>query len=136
MEDRPFFINCKLNFINRTDLNTNTTDCDCVFIENPNRNVIIDYKTDCVDYDDFISQLQTAFDTISKEKRSFIMGNSNIDLLNYDTFVNLMYSYSFCPCIDRPTRVFQTRNGTTISLIDNIFTNDVDHKNHFREFSY
>ena len=66
--------------------------------------------------------------------RGFIMGDFNIDLLEYDhnhqvnTFVNLMYSYSFFPCIDRPTRLCQTKNGTTISLINNIFTNDIDHK--------
>ena len=34
----------------------------------------------------------------------------------------------FFPCIDRPTRVCSTKNGTNISLIDNIFTNDIEHK--------
>ena len=62
------------------------------------------------------------------------MGDFNIDHLKYNhnhqvnTFVNLMYSHSFFPCIDRPTRVCSTKNGTTISLIDNIFTNDIEHK--------
>ena len=58
----------------------------------------------------------------------------NIDLLKYthnhhvNTFVNLMYSYTFYPCIDRPTRVCSTKNGTSISVIDNNFTNDIEHK--------
>ena len=71
---------------------------------------------------------------LKKEKTAFILGDFNIDLLKYhdnnlvNTFVNLMYSYSFFPCIDRPTRIYTTKRGTTISLIDNIFTNDTDHK--------
>ena len=62
------------------------------------------------------------------------MGDFNIELLKYNrnhqinTFANLMYSYSFLPCIDRPTRVCSIRNATTTSLIDNIFTNDIEHK--------
>ena len=40
-----------------------------------------------------------------------------------------MYSsYSFFPCIDRPTRICPGPNGTTISLIDNIFTNDFNNE--------
>ena len=131
------FINSKHNFIQRNDLNINTTDCDSIFIKIPDKNISVGvvYKPDYVDYEEFISQLEVALDTITKEKkRGFIMGDFNIDLLKYDhnhqvnTFVNLIYSYSFFPCIDRPTRVCPTINGTTISLIDNIFTNDTDHK--------
>ena len=62
------------------------------------------------------------------------MGDFNIDLLKYNhyhqvnTFVNLMYSYSLFPYIDQPTRVCSTKNGTTISLLGNIFTYDIEHK--------
>ena len=131
------FIDSKHNFIHRTDLNIKNTDCDSVFIEIPDKNIIVGivYKPDYVDYEDFISQIELALDTITKEKkRGFIMGDFNIDLLKYNhnhqvnTFVDLMYSYSLFPCIDRPTRVCSTKNGTTISLIDNIFTNDIEHK--------
>ena len=83
----------------------------------------------------FISQLEKALSTITKERKTgFILGDFNVDLLKYhhnhqvNTFVNLMYSYSFSPCIDRPTRIYPTVRGTTILLIDNIFTNDTDHK--------
>ena len=98
------FINSKHNFIHRTDLNINTTDCDSIFIEITDKNTVVGliYKPDYVDYKDFVSELETALDTITKEKkRGFIMGDFNIDLLKYDhnhqvnTFVNLMYSYSF-----------------------------------------
>ena len=99
------FINSKHNLIQRTDLNIKNSDCDSVFIEIPDRNIIVGivYKPDCVDYEDFISQIELALITITKEKkRGFIMGDFNIDLLKYNhnhqvnTFVNLVYSYSFC----------------------------------------
>ena len=72
--------------------------------------------------------------TKERKKTASILGDFNIDLLKYhdnnlvNTFVNLTYSYSFFPCIDRPTRIYTTKRGTTISLIDNIFTNDTDYK--------
>ena len=92
------FIDCKHNFIQRTDLNIKTTDCDTVFIEIPDKNIIVGivYKPDYVDYEDFISQIELAHDTITKEKkRCFIMGDFNTDLLKYNhnhqvnTFVHL-----------------------------------------------
>ena len=103
------FIDSKHNFINRTDLNIKTTECDSIFIEIPDKSIIVSIV---YDHEDFISQIEIALNTITKEKkRGFIMGDFNIDLLKYNhnhqvnTFVKLMYSYSFFPCIDRPTRV-------------------------------
>ena len=128
------FIDSKHNFIQRTDLNIKATESDSVFIEIPDIVGFV-YKPDYVNYEDFIFQIEVALNTITKEKkRGFIMGDLNINLLKYNhnhqvnTFVNLMYSYSLFPCIDRPTRVYSTKNGTTISLIDNIFTNNIEHK--------
>ena len=100
------FIDSKHNFIQRSDLKIKSTDCDSVFIEIPDKNIIVGivYIPDYVDYEDFISQIELPLDTITKEKkRGFIMGDFNIDLLKYNhnrqvnTFVNLMYSYSFFP---------------------------------------
>ena len=59
----------------------------------------------------------------------YIMGDYNINLLNYDThihtsdFVDLMCSSAYLPLINRPTRV--TEN--TATLIDNIYTNHIQH---------
>ena len=132
------FINSKHNFIHRTDLNINTTDCDSIFIEITDTNTVVGliYKPDYVDYKDFVSELGTALDTIitKEKKRGFIMCDFNIDLLKYghnhqvNTFVNLMFSCSFFPCIDRPTRVCQTKIGTTRTHHFALFTNDIDHK--------
>ena len=63
-----------------------------------------------------------------------IAGDFNLDLLKYDrstpvsNFLNLMYAYYFFPCTYKPARVVPGPRGTSILLIDNIFTNDVDHK--------
>ena len=76
------FIESKHNFIQRTDLNIKATDCDSIFIEIPDKNIIVGlvYKPDYVNYEDFISQIE-ALNTITKEnKRGFIMGDFNIDL--------------------------------------------------------
>jgi endonuclease/exonuclease/phosphatase family metal-dependent hydrolase len=57
----------------------------------------------------------------------FLMGDFNLNVLNSDShsktgeFIDLLYSSSFCPLIDKPTRVTET----TSSLIDNIFCNRV-----------
>jgi len=130
------FINSKFNYINRGDLNINCDDCDSVFIEIPLKrgNIIVGiiYKPDYVVFDDFISTLNNTVNSINKEKkRCYIMGDFNLDLLKYDssreiaTFVNMMYSNHFPPCIDKPTRVHvRGPNNITISCIDNIFTND------------
>ena len=60
------------------------------------------------------------------------MGDYNLDLLKHDkhplteNFLDVMYAHSFIPVINRPTRV--TMN--TFTLIDNIFTNHHDVKEH------
>ena len=57
---------------------------------------------------------------------SYIIGDYNINLLNYDShtktslFLNTMYSKSFIPSINRPTRSVEKRH----TIIDNIITND------------
>ena len=131
------FIRPEHQFIRRPDLKINAQDCDSLFIEIPEKRIIVGtiYKPEYVNFDDFISQLERILGIANNEnKRCYIMGDFNIDLLKCDqnstvnTFVNLMYSYSFFPCIDRPTRICPGPNGTTISLIDNIFTNDFNNE--------
>ena len=108
------FINSKHNFIQRPDLVINVTDCDSVFVEIPDRKIIIGlvYKPEYVVYEHFITQLEKTLSAITKERKTgFILGDFNIDLLKYhdnnqvNTFVNRMYSYPFFSCIDRPTRI-------------------------------
>ena len=61
----------------------------------------------------------------SMNKSVYIMGDFNINLLNSSShshtneFVNTMFSSSFFPLINRPTRI----SDSTATLIDTIFTN-------------
>ena len=59
-----------------------------------------------------------------ENKQILIMGGFNINLLNYDNkntanFLDTMFSYSYLPFINTPTRV----TGHSKTLIDNIFYN-------------
>lgn len=68
--------------------------------------------------------------TSNNQKILFICGDTNIDLLKSsnhkmtEEFINTMYSIGLHPNITRPSRV--TTHSAT--LIDNIFTNDIDNK--------
>ena len=61
-------------------------------------------------------------------KRVFILGDFNVNLLNYDShtptndFVNTFFSKNFLPCINHPTRIY----GQSSTILDNIFTNIID----------
>ena len=77
---------------------------------------------------DYMSPL---LEKLSCEKKDIIlMGDFNINLLNYDSdkdttyFVDTMYASSFYPTINTPTRV----TATSKTLIDNIFYNDFTEK--------
>ena len=59
-----------------------------------------------------------------RNKTCFLMGDSNLNLLNYDNhncqeFLNQMLSKSFIPLIRKPTRI----TDISSTLIDNIFVN-------------
>ena len=86
------------------------------------------YHHPCMDVDEFnIQYLPKILSRISKEikqKAFVLMGDFNIDLLNYTTdtkvaeFLNKMYSSSFLPQIPHPTRISKTPQ----TLTDNIFS--------------
>jgi len=128
------FIDPSLDYIQRSDLVIDCHDCDSIFIEitnlnNSRKNTIIGiiYRPESVKLIDFFPELTRILNVINTEnKPSYIMGDFNIDLLKCDhdnkvnDFINLVFSHVFYPTIDRPTRVTET----SISLIDNIFTND------------
>ena len=89
------------------------------------------YRHPNTDSNNFLEYLEKTFVKINKNKYDiFLMGNFNIDLLQYDShnptndFINAMVSHSFLPYIHQPSRV--TDHSATI--IDNIFSNITDYE--------
>ena len=75
---------------------------------------------------DFLdNHLLPLLEKLSHENKQILkMGDFNINLLNYDdkntgNFLDTMFSYSYLPFINTPTRV----TGHSKTLIDNIFYN-------------
>ena len=106
-----------------------------VFIEVPNssiglsKNVIIGviYRPPGSNISNFNDTFTSILDIIKAEKKfCYLLGDWNINLLNYEShnytadFIDMLYSYSFAPVINRPTRI----TASTASIIDNIFTNN------------
>ena len=82
--------------------------------------------------DDFNSYMKNLCLMLNKEnKEVYICGDFNINLLKYDDeiviqdFYNLMNSNGYLPQINLPTRI----TDTTMTLIDNIFTNTMNYNN-------
>ena len=93
--------------------------CGCIY-QHPN-----------TDATNFVQYLEATFSLVDKKKYNiFLMGDFNIDLLQYEShsntndFLNSMISNSFLPYILQPTRV--TEHSSTV--IDNILSNITDFK--------
>ena len=78
---------------------------------------------------EFVSGFNNVLSKISKEnKLCYILSDTNLNLINHDChqptieFLDLLCSYMFYPLITCPTRI--TSHSAT--LIDNIFTNNLD----------
>ena len=117
------------------ELNVVEDHVECVFVKMMYKgNVIIvgtvyrPPNSNIVDFNDTMSNIVEKIGHHS----CYIMGDYNLDLLKHDkhplteNFLDVMYAHSFIPVINRPTRV--TMN--TFTLIDNIFTNHHDVKEH------
>ena len=135
------YISKSLNYINRQDLNLyKTKELEATFIEvilpKRKRNLVVGtiYRHPCMDADEFNTQyLPKLLPNISKEikqKDFVLMGDFNIDLLNYTSdnkvaeFLDKMYSSSLLPLITHPTRISKTSQ----TLIDNIFSTIISDK--------
>ena len=96
------------------------------------------YKPPNADINLCTTYMDSLLAKVNKEKKlCYIAGDFNIDLLKFDEhlptadFVNCIFSHSFLPTINKPTRVTEK----TATLIDNIFTN-VDLKNSMSSILY
>ena len=125
------YVKRSLSPIPRLDLGKDNVDFEAVWVE-------VDNKTEknylfCCAYHHPNSSISTFNDYLQEilslpsvcSKQIFILGDFNINLLNYDTniqttnFVNFLFCKQFLPYIVHPTRV--TEHSST--LIDNIFSN-------------
>ena len=126
------YVKSPINSINRVDLNHQCYDFETIWIETEALNeknllfcCVYRHPNSAINLftDHFIATL-----TKLNNKRVFVMGDFNVDLLNYDThsptkdFVNSFLSNQFLPCISHPTRI----SDCSSTIIDNIFTNIVD----------
>lgn len=106
---------------------------DSLFLEITHNNkamlIGVIYRPPDSDCAEFVKEVENILVTIDNEhKLCMLTGDFNLDLLNYSNhsptsnFVDLMFSYSYFPIISKPTRV----TAHSASLIDNIFTNDLN----------
>ena len=134
------FIKSDLSYKTRDDLGEFNDNVESLFVEidktrfNEDKNVVagVVYRPhgNCKGFLDYMRKLLHTLR--SENKNYYIEGDFNIDLFKRDVhnptseFVDLMYSHSFLPLINRPTRVAVTYTGQSSTLIDNIFTNNIN----------
>jgi hypothetical protein len=122
----------KIKYKIRSDLNAiSTSSFESFYIEvemEKGKNIIVGviYKPPENSIDSFNTDFDHILKTISRENKiSYLLGDYNIDLLKESSdrqtsdFINIIYSSSFYPTVNKPTRI--TRTSATI--IDNIITN-------------
>ena len=124
------FISASISYRILNEISIVNKDIECIFIEielNGDRiHVGIIYRTPDADCRNFCDYLVNILESLKPHNQScYIMGDYNIDLLKHSThnptseFLYLMFSNSFIPLMNKPTRV----THKTATLIDNIFTN-------------
>ena len=127
------YIRDSLTYNPRIDLDSCTDDFETVWVEIDNegdKNFLICcvYRHPSSNVDNLTSHFQNHLSKLSPDKLSFIMGDFNVNLLDFAShkptsdFVNNFFSHSLLPCIHHPTRVSEHR----ASIIDNIYTNAIN----------
>ena len=130
------FVKENLNVKVLDDVKISVDGVESLFIEvtDANKNYSIAgviYRKPSSNVHDFVESLETVLNIINKKSKTcFLMGDFNIDLMQSNqnnvikNYVDMIFSMSFFPMITKPTRI----NCGTATLIDNIFTNSLDHR--------
>jgi exonuclease III len=141
-EGVSIFVKENLSYKPRPNLSIMTNTTEMLWIEvdgsslNSKTNYLLGviYRIPGTDPTDFNNILSDTLNKIDQEKKNCIhIGDYNINLINSDThlpsnqFININFSHSLLPTINRPTRI----TSSTASLIDNIFTNFHDSSNSY-----
>ena len=81
------------------------------------------------DANEFLHYLSESLERFNRHNHNiYLMGDFNIDLLKYENctyspaLLHCTQSFSMLPVLDKPNRVY----GTSATLIDNIFTNNLE----------
>ena len=123
----------------REDLGKSYSYIESIFVEldrnstNIGRNIVVGciYRPPDSNIDSFVESIAETLNILNNENKVvYLMGDFNINLLNYNThrstkeFIETLFSYSYLPLINKPTRV----KGNSASIIDNIFSNDTQNQ--------
>ena len=106
---------------------------ECVTIElhfKQHKNILVScvYRAPGESISSFCDYILPIIENNCSSKTQYVCGDFNVNLLHHNildvvaTFFDLMYALGLRPLITKPTRVTRT----TATLIDNIFTNDID----------
>ena len=124
------------DYVERPDINIMTEHIECLFVEiksqfkKRKKKILVGvvYRTTNTNINAFTEQIIKIMHTLKiGNKQCYIMGDFNINLLNYDhhmethDYVDTMFSNTIIPQITKPTRI----TPTTATLIDNIYSNDI-----------
>ena len=134
-----FYVHSDVKYQPRKDLNMKIKETACevetfwieIIIEKqPNILICVTYRHPKKDDKQTTEKLSATLDKLKKEnKKIFIVGDFNFDLLNHEhnantsEFLNMMLENSLQPCIIEPTRIVPNSKP---SLVDNIFSNSVE----------
>ena len=128
------YLDFALELITRSDLSFNDSRIESQFVEiccPRSKNIIVGivYRPPDQCINEFIKSNEALMLKISRENKiCYLMGDYNLNLMNYNThqftneFLDSMFSSMFVPLITRPTRI----TSNTATLIDNIFSNNLD----------
>lgn len=131
------FIKSCIEYTCRTDLDINDKNIESIFVEINkdafafSKNVIVGviYRPPNTNMASFIDKLSSILSKVKEQnKLCYILGDFNINLLNESKhvptaeFLDLMYSMSYVPLINKPTHI----SNQSATLIDNIFTNHLN----------
>ena len=126
-----FYINDSIEYKLRCDLSGSKPGYESIFIEvvdSKNKHILIGcvYRAPGYEVKSFYENFDQYMHALCGENKDvYIMGDFNVNLLNSDTYENVMgfldfmYSYNMFPLITKPTRI----TDTSATLIDNIFVN-------------
>ena len=129
------YVNEAFDSFERLELKAQTPEFECVWIEIKNsrsRNIVCGciYRHPRNDMSNFFEYMESSLKKLNDEnKEIYFCGDFNINLLQIETennstaFYNQLTSHGILPYIIHPTRVVE---GQTPSLIDNIFSNNVN----------